>query len=432
MALAKRTSSNLFRYRPGREEQRVDLSAYNRVLKVDAQRKLLEVQGLATYESVVDATLPHGLAPLVTPELKHITVGGAIVGIGIESTCYRHGFVHDGLVEAEVLLPGGETVLARADNEHAELFRALPNSYGTLGYILRATMRLMPAQPCVHLRTERFDDLDAFLAAMQAATGRGDIDFVEGLLYSERRLLLTLSRFVAAAPRVDDIYRNVFYRMLEEREDLWLTAKDYLFRYDPDWFWNLPETGPYRLFRRLAPRAMRNSGFYKRYVDTKNRFFGKRDQGLEPLIQDWEVPWGKAAELTRFALREVDLEGKPWIVTPIRTGASPTLYPVQPGVLYYNFGCYTHVRKRAGGGEYYATRLIDDKCFGLGGIKMLYSSTFLPRAEFDRIYNGAAYARAKARYDPQGRRLTLFEKCALPPGAPARTGTSGSSGSSPS
>src|SRR5688572_27696217 len=219
MALAKRTSSNLFRYQPrARDEQRVDLSAYNRVLRVDAQKKLLEVQGLATFESIVDATLPQGLVPLVTPELKHITVGGAIVGIGIESTCYRHGFVHDGLVEAEVLLPGGETVLARPDNEHAALFKALPNSYGTLGYILRATMRLMPAQPYVHLHTERFDDLDAFLAAMRAATERGDIDFIEGLLYSERRLLLTLSRFVAAAPSVDDILRNVFYRMLEERE----------------------------------------------------------------------------------------------------------------------------------------------------------------------------------------------------------------------
>jgi hypothetical protein len=220
--------------------------------------------------------------------------------------------------------------------------------------------------------------------------------------------------------------------MLEARENLYLATKDYLFRYDPDWFWNLPETGPYRLFRRLAPAAMRNSGFYKRYVDTKNRFFKKQNHELEPLIQDWEVPWEKAAELTRFALREVDLDGKPWIVTPIRTGESPTLYPVRPGVLYYNFGCYTHVRKRAGGGDYYATRVIDDKCFSLGGIKMLYSSTFLPRAEFDRVYNGAGYARVKAKYDPQDRRLTLFEKCALAPGAPARTGTPGSSDSSTS
>src|SRR5258705_8493506 len=148
VSLGKRTSSNLFRYQPrSRAGRRVDLSGFNRVLRVDAAQRLLEVEGLATFESIVDHTLPHGLAPLITPELKHITVGGAIVGIGIESNCYRHGFVHDGMLEAEVLLPDGRIVACSATNQERDLFRALPNSYGTVGYIPPATMRLMPARP---------------------------------------------------------------------------------------------------------------------------------------------------------------------------------------------------------------------------------------------------------------------------------------------
>jgi FAD/FMN-containing dehydrogenase len=418
VSLGKRTSSNLFRYQPrARAGNRVDLSGFNRVLHVDAGRRLLEVEGLATFEAIVDHTLPHGLVPLVTPELKHITVGGAIVGIGIESNCYRHGFVHDGLLEAEVLLPGGRIVTCSAEVE-PELFRALPNSYGTLGYILRARMRLMPALPYVHLRTERFDDLDAYLAAMRAATQRDDLDFVEGIFYSASRLFLTLSRFVDQPPRVDDIVRrNIFYRLVEREPDVYLAAKDYLFRYDPDWFWNLPETPAYSLFRRLAPAAMRNSGFYKRYVDAKARLLARLAPGRreieEPLIQDWEVPWEHAAELTRFALREVDLGGKPWIVTAIRTPSSPTLYPVRPDTLYYNLGCYCQVKKPAGRDAYHYTRVMDRKCFDLGGIKMLYSSTFLSRTEFDRLYNGAQYALLKARYDPAGRQRGLFEKCVI-------------------
>jgi FAD/FMN-containing dehydrogenase len=422
ISLGKRTSSNLFRYQPrSRAGRRVDLSGFNRVLRVDAARRLLEVEGLATFESIVDHTLPHGLVPLITPELKHITVGGAIVGIGIESNCYRHGFVHDGMVEAEVLLPDGRIVVCRAEGEHAELFRALPNSYGTLGYILRATMRLMPALPCVHLSTTRFDDLDAYLAAMRAATERSDIDFVEGLFYSESNCLLTVSRFVERPPRVDDILRrNVFYRLIERESDVYLTTKDYLFRYDPEWFWNLPETPAYALFRRFAPARMRNSGFYKRYIDAKTRLLARlapgREDPEEPLIQDWEVPWEKAGELTRFALREVNLGGKPWIVTAIRTPATPTLYPIRAGALYYNLGCYCQVRKPAGRPAYHYTRIMDRKCFELGGIKMLYSSTFLSREEFGRLYNGEDYARLKARYDPAGRQRGLFEKCVMPPG----------------
>ena len=419
-SLGKRTSSNLFRYRQPRPRagRRIDLSGFNRVLRVDAARRQMEVEGLATFETIVDGTLPHGLAPLITPELKHITVGGAIVGIGIESNCFRHGFVHDGLLEAEVLLPDGRIVACSAQGEHADLFRALPNSYGTLGYILRATMRLMPALPYVHLHTERFDDLDAYLAAMRAAAESGGADFVEGTFYSASELFLTVSRFVERPPRVDDILRrNIFYRLIERERDVYLTTKDYLFRYDPDWFWNVPQTPAYNLFRRFAPASLRNSGFYKRYIDAKTRLLDRvapgRSATEEPLIQDWEVPWEQAAELTRFALREVDLGGKPWIVTPIRTPATPTLYPIRAGALYYNLGCYCQVKKPAGRDPWHYTRIMDRKCFELGGIKMLYSSTFLPKAEFDRLYNGAAYEQLKRKYDPAGRRQGLFEKCVI-------------------
>lgn len=415
--LAKRTSSNLFRYAPReRKRRRLDLSRFNRVISVNDG--ILDVEGLATFESVVDRTLPQGLVPLITPELKHITVGGAIVGIGIESDCFRHGFVHDGLIEAEVLLAEGRIVRC-STTENADLFRALPNSYGTLGYILRAKMRLMPAAPYVHLHTTRLSDVDAFLEAMRAATERPDVDFVEGLFYSPARLLLTVSRFTERALEVADILRrDIFYKLIEEQPEVYLATKDYLFRYDPDWFWNLPQTGAYRIFRRLAPASMRNSGFYKRYIDSKNRWLRRlglwRDDGEEPLIQDWEVPWERAAELTRFALENVELGGRPWIVTPIRTPATPTLYPVRADTLYYNLGCYCQVKKPRGERNYHYTRILDQKCFELGGVKMLYSSTFLSQSEFDRVYNGAAYARLKDKYDPEGRLPSLFEKCAMP------------------
>jgi len=418
LRLKKRTISNLFRYgaRGGRRGG-VDLSGFNHVLELDRTARTLEVEGLATYEAIVDHTLPHGLVPLITPELKHITIGGATVGIGIESNGFRYGFVHDGLLEAEVLLADGRIVVATANNEYADLFRALPNSYGTLGYILRAKIRLMPAAPRVHLETSAFADPGALVDALRAATERSDVDFVESLMLSRDRLFLTQARFVERAPATADIVRqNIFYRLIARAGDFYLTTRDYLFRYDPDWFWNVPETGPYRLFRRFAPASLRNSGFYKRYTAAKHRLLGllpSRPSDEEPLIQDWEVPWERAADFLRFALDNADLAGKPWVATPIRALSSPTLYPVRPGALYFNLGCYCHVKKRPGDGDYFHTRLLDRKCFELGGIKMLYSSTFLDEPEFDRIYNGAGYRAVKSRYDPDGTLGTLYQKCVL-------------------
>jgi metallophosphoesterase superfamily enzyme len=97
--IRKDTSSNLFRYAERRSPQAdaISLGDFNHVIALNAQERTLEVEGLITYQQVVDFTLAHGFLPTVAPELKHITVGGATVGIGIESSCFRYGFVHDGL-----------------------------------------------------------------------------------------------------------------------------------------------------------------------------------------------------------------------------------------------------------------------------------------------------------------------------------------------
>src|SRR5574337_34571 len=121
LGLAKRTS-NLCRDRDAAARARLDLSAFSHVLAVDAARGWVDVEALATYEALVDATLAHGVMPAVVPQLKTITAGGAVAGVGIEATSFRHGLVHDTMLELEVLLADGSVVHCTPDNEHAALF----------------------------------------------------------------------------------------------------------------------------------------------------------------------------------------------------------------------------------------------------------------------------------------------------------------------
>lgn len=421
LQLQKSTISNLFRYQP-RETgtKRLSLGEFNHVIGLDEAARTLDVEGLATFETIADYTLARGFVPLVVPELKHITIGGATVGIGIESTCFRNGFVHDGLVEADVLLPNGRIVTASADNEHADLFAALPNSYGTLGYILRARIKVEPARPYVHLHMDTYGTAAEYLSAMRAAADSGENHFVEGLVFEDGRFILMTGRYADEVPAADDILRrNVFYKLVQQRSDIYLRIKDYLFRYDPEWFWNIPDGIVYQLFRRYAPARYRNSSFYTHYVAWKakllERLPGAREPDTEPLIQDWEVPWEHGEELLEFALREVDLDGRPWAAVPLRTPRQPTLYPVRPNTLYFNLGSYLQVRKPAGKEPYYYTKILDAKTFELDGIKMLYSSSFMTEEEFDARYNGEAYRALKAKYDPEGRARTLYSKVVLPP-----------------
>src|SRR6476646_9138389 len=146
--LAKRTS-NLFRFRDATAGPAggLDVSSFGHVLSVDPVTRTARVGGMTTYEDLCDATLPHQLMPLVVPQLKTITLGGAVTAL-------------------EILTGDGRVVVATGDNEHADLFRGFPNSYGTLGYSLSLTIELEPVRPYVHLRHFAFDQAEACMEAV--------------------------------------------------------------------------------------------------------------------------------------------------------------------------------------------------------------------------------------------------------------------------
>ena len=416
--LAKSGMTNLFRYggNARRDSSGLKVDSFCNVLNLDLDAATIDVEGMTSIEKVVHATLPHGLLPRISPELRHITVGGAIVGIGIESSCFLHGFFHDGVIEAEVLLPSGKVVTCSADNDYADLFHALPNSFGTLGYVLRASLRLMPAKPGVRLENTSHSSVEDYLAAFEANMERPSGEFLEGMFFAADELYLTSGKFVDEAVDPISIYRGApYYKKVRRAGSFDLRTEDYIFRFDPDWFWNVPDHGAYELFRQYAPKSMRNSGFYTRYTAIKRAFLraiGIRNRDEEELIQDWVVPWDKAAEFMHYLLANVDIQGQPWVALPIVPQSEATLYPLEPGRRYMNIGCYCFARKPDSGEDYHYTRILDRKCFDLGGVKMLYSSIFLARDEFDAAYNGERYRLLKEKYDPDSRAKTLYQKAA--------------------
>src|SRR2546421_363895 len=172
--LRKRTS-NLFRPRD-RAASPLDADGFSGVLSVDVERRTADVGGMTTYEDLVAATLPHGLMPLVVPQLKTITLGGAVTGLGIESTSFRNGLPHESVLEMDVLTGDGRILLVTPDNEYADLFAGFPNSYGTLGYALRLRIEPEPVSPYVHVRHLPFDDLDEAAAALERIALAGEHD----------------------------------------------------------------------------------------------------------------------------------------------------------------------------------------------------------------------------------------------------------------
>lgn len=429
--LAKKTS-NLFRPRAVATAPGLNVAAFDGVLAVDVESCTAQVLGMTTYEHLVDATLQFGLMPLCVPQLRTITLGGAVTGLGIESASFRHGTPHESVLEMDILTGTGEvlTITGAADDPNRDLFYGFPNSYGSLGYALRLKIELEPVKPFVHLRHLRFDTAAAMTDAMATITadrifeGRR-VDFLDGTVFSPGEQYLTLGEMVDTIPAKltvsDYTGMNIYYRSIQDNTEDVLTIHDYLWRWDTDWFWCSRAFGAQKkLVRRFWPKRKLRSDVYWKLIafDRRHDVSGKlaRLRGApkrEPVVQDIEVPIDRLEEFLEFFHGEVGIE--PVWICPLRQRDPSVrwpLYEFDPQVTYINVGFWSTVALPAGtepsAGR--VNRLIEAKVTDLDGRKSLYSTAFYDRDSFWSIYGGNAYAGLKTRFDPNSRLLGLYEK----------------------
>ncbi len=419
--LAKETS-NLFRDRVAHAGKRLDVRAFRDVLRVDPEAGFVDAEGMVPYDALVEACLPHGVMPAVVPQLKSITLGGAVAGVGIEASSHRYGLVHETVAEIEVLTAQGEIVVCRPDNAHADLFYGFPNSYGTLGYALRVSAKTAPVKPYVRLEHLGFRDVEDFFRELGDRCRAGDADFIDGTIFSPGRLFITLGRFADAAPYTSDYtFERIYFRSIAERREDYLTVRDFIWRWDTDWFWCSKNVGAQVpvLRRYLFGKARLGSRSYTKIMRWNSRIGAtkwiERLAGLhsESIIQDVDVPLARAAEFFEFYAREIGIWPQ-WIcpIGPVASAASFPLYP-RSGEWYLNFGFWDVKRTREKHPPGYFNRMIEKKVAALGGIKSLYSDSCYAREEFDRLYGGEEYRKLKVRYDPDGVFPGLYEKCVL-------------------
>ena len=427
--LAKRTS-NLFRARSRTSAPGLDVSRLDGVIEVDPDARTADVQGMCTYEDLVDVTLAHGLIPLVVPQLRTITLGGAVSGLGIEATSFRSGLPHESVLELDLLTGSGEVVTAAREGRHADLFATFPNSYGSLGYATRIKIELEQVPGYVELRHVRFDDLDALTKAIDAVVAEGEwegrrVDAVDGVVFEPDEAYLTLATWSDRGGATSDYTgQQIYYRSLQQRETDLLTMHDYLWRWDTDWFWCSRAFGAqHPRVRRWWPRRYRRSDVYHRLVGLENRFQvmariearqGKPSR--ERVIQDVEIPVERLPDFLRWFDEVVAM--RPVWLCPLRlrepsgpgSAASWPTYPLAPGTTYVNVGFWGTVPIAPGAADGDVNRRIEAAVADFDGHKSLYSDAYYDRDTFDRLYNVPALTVVKERYDPDARLTGLYEK----------------------
>ncbi len=351
--------------------------------------------------------------------MKSITVGGAVTGLGIESSSFKFGLVHETITEMEILLSSGETVTCTPNNKYKDLFFGFPNSYGTLGYALRLKVKLVPVKKYVEITHHKFSSAKEYFSEIEKlCADKKSIDFIDGTIFSETEMYITTGIFVDEAPLISDYtYMNIYYKSIRKKKKDYLRIKDYIWRWDTDWFWCSKHFGVQnKIVRLFFGRKYLNSitywkirawnGKYK-LAEKMGKLLGSK---TESVVQDVEIPVEDAEKFITFFHKNIGI--KPVWVCPTKIydpKKKYSLYPMDPSKLYVNFGFWDIIKTDKKDGFY--NRLVEHKVAELEGKKSLYSTSFYPKDEFDKLYQRKKYDSLKKKYDPEHYFLDLYDKC---------------------
>ena len=224
----------------------LDVTGLDGVLSVDPQARTADVLGMTTYEHLVDATLPYGLMPLVVPQLRP---SPSAARSPAWASSRRRSATGCRTSRCSRWTSSPATAGCRhRDAPTASTPRCSTASrtpYGSLGYALRLRIELEPVQPYVMLTHVRFTTRATELAERDGAGLRGAVDRRRARSTSSTApcsartsTYLTVGTFVDEAPYTSDYTgQDIYYRSIQRRRRDFLTVRDYLWRWDTDWFW---------------------------------------------------------------------------------------------------------------------------------------------------------------------------------------------------
>ena len=408
----------------------VDLPGMMDIISIDLEARTVTVEPGVSTGQLTHMLLPMGYTLPVVPEMDDLTMGGLICGTGIESSSHRCGLFHEQCVSFELCLADGKVVNASA-TELPDLFQAVPWSYGTLGLLLSATIRIVPCQPLVKLTYYPFHDKEKALAHFAKLSSAGDAapEFVETLAFSNDHYVV-MSGEPAAAPGADGPLNVIsrwhkpwFFKHVESK--LWkakgqsssaetveyIPLRDYYHRHTRSMFWEMEMMFPlgnhaimrWTLGWLLPPKV----SFLKL---TQTEFTRKLTEETH-VAQDFLVPMRDLGSILSTCHTAYDRIYPVWLcphshralpgsilVDPVKPEPSGEEMWVDVGV----YGLPVAVKEKREFDMVKAMRCVEGKLRETGSVQMLYADIFQTREEFEQMFPHEGYRKVRAKYHAEG------------------------------
>jgi hypothetical protein len=385
-------------------DEKINLLDFDEVIEIDPARRICIAEPGVPFCKLVEQTLTKGLVPIVVPELKTITVGGAVAGCSIESMSFMHGGFHDTCLEYEVITAKGDVLTCTPENQHALVFQMMHGSFGTVGILSRLVFKLIPAKRFVHIRHEKHTSIDSYLDSIGSHFEQQDVEFMDGIIHSNRQLSLCVGEFVDRAPYTNRYdWLKVYYQSTATREEDYFLAPHYFFRYDQ----GVTNVHPKSFLGRLLLGKFLGSSEILRIAE-KARWLLLDDDRPDVTV-DTFLPFSRLKEFLLWY--EKDFGHFPLWCVPYRRvhdyeWLADGFWKGFEDQLMVDIAIYG--MKQRGETNYY--RLMEEKLQELHGVKTLISYNYYPEEEFWGIFHRGNFEKVKAITDPNNIFRNLYDK----------------------
>lgn len=430
----------------------VNCSALDQIIDIDPIRQIAKVEPRVTMGELLKASLRYELTVPVIPELKEITVGGAIMGIGAESASHNWGTFNEVCTTFEVILGDG-TLVKASQTENPDLFYGIPGSYGSLGALMSAEIKLIPAKDCVVLSYHTFSNpFEALEKLKELANTPSAPDFIDGMIFSKNSAVVIEGKLESKNEIKGDLpsyslsrsFSPMYYQHVQKialkppsnslHQEV-MTHQDYFFRYDPGAFWmgaylthfpiliELIQKGIFQSSKPLTSsfsealvekyHALPHSNSIFRtllrpFIQGKNlcKALHKTEKWIQNrfVIQDFCIPGEKALLFLTDILKDPGIF--PLWLLPAKGTTDPQIFAPHvlnkqnPNGKFINFGIYGIPSYAAPIRE--VTKMLEGKTKSYGGRKALYSRSYYNEEEFWSIYPKDAYNALRGKTHAQG------------------------------
>ncbi|KAI8908523.1 delta(24)-sterol reductase [Gorgonomyces haynaldii] len=381
------------------------------ILSVDTAKRTVRVEPMASMGSISRRLIPLGWTLAITPELDDLTVGGLIMGFGVETSSHKYGLFQHICTAFEIVLADGSLVRCTKD-ENPELFYAIPWSHGTLGFLVAAELQIIPAKKFVELVYYPCKTKAKAVEIFDRESNNMDNDFVEGLMYSEETAVIMVGRLTdnytwSEYNAIGNSYKPWFYKHVESILDKgrikreFIPLRDYFHRHTKPIFWEMADIIPFGnsfLFRYLLGWMLPIPVSLLKLTQTDAI---KRMYTEKHVNQDMLVPMSTLSESLKVFHEEYNLYPL-WLcpmVLPKENEKYPGLVkaPANETTMYVDIGAYGNPAASTFNAVE-SGRRVEHFVRKVQGFQALYADTYMSREEFRDMFDHKLYDQIRKRY----------------------------------